>query len=363
LSHRDGGQRKLPRQALARRFLAGVLAAGLVLFTVLTAVELALDYRHEVALVAAGLDAVQRRSEGRLEALLRQDDAAAIRRTLADLLQHPSVAHVQVITRAGTSYEAGQPVQPWRDRVQRVVRLQDDSGLLGILEVEASTSAIKSHLFDRFLRRLGLLFVVAVALSLLVLRQFDRLVVRHLDAIAAQMRRSNALNLREPLRLARAPVDDEINGLLDAFTQLRRHLLHEIEIHEASDRSQAAENRLNLLALGALPQALLRVTPDGRVGWLNARAAALCAPEQGKPVGAPLWQLLPAVRGHAAQSVEALYLRARTLPGLQAGRVLLPDTAGVKVFAARAVALRDAGDEIAGVLLLLEEAEVLVMPA
>jgi PAS domain-containing protein len=370
LSHKEWGRRihagaaeppaRPPREALARRFLAGVLAMSLMLVTVLTAIEFSLEYRHDRAQVAAGLDAVQRQAGGRLDQALRSGSPSVIQHALADLLQQPSVFYVELVTRDGKRYEAGQPVQPWRDREQRIIKLESKvptggSRLLGTVHVESSTSAIKSRLFARFLLRLLLVVLAGIIISVFILHQFDRLVTRHLGAIAAQMQRSNALNLRAPLLLDRLPADDEINQLQNAFSQLRRNLLHEIEIHEASDRTLAAENRLNLLAMNALPQALLRVMPDGRVGWLNARAEALCGQALAEAQGRLLWQLLPAVPGNAGQAAEALFLRARALPGAHSSRLALAGSNGVCECEVQAIALRDGEGQVAGVLLWLEE--------
>lgn len=348
------------REALAQRFLAALLVASLAVFTGVTLIELTLDYRHEVAGVAAGLDALQRQAQSRLDRPLREGDASAIRHELAGLLQLPAVSYVQLVTGAGAQYEAGRPVQPWRDRRQRIVKLAPADGegrrqLLGTLHVEASTSAVKRRLFDRFLLRLGLLVLAALLLSAFLLRLFDTLVSRHLGAIAAQMRRTNAINLREPLLLERAPADDEINQLLNAFRQLRRNLLHEIELREAGDRALAAENRLNLLSLDALPQALLRLTPEGRVSWANAAAERLCGRRQEAMQGKLLAELLPAVRGSGDTSAEALCLQARARSGLQEQRVVLAGADGASGRDAVATALRDADGELAGMLLLLAE--------
>jgi PAS domain-containing protein len=355
-------QARPPREALARRFLAGVLAVSLVLVTAITAIELALDYRQDLAQVAAGLDAVQRQAGGHLDQALRSEEPAAIRRALADLLQHPSVSYVELVTSAGAHFEAGQPVQPWRDREQRIIKLEAETPegrrLLGTVHVEVSTSAIKSRLFGRFLRHLGLMLLAAGVMSVFILRQFDRLVTRHLGTIAGQMQRSNALNLRTPLLLDRTPADDEINQLQLAFSQLRRNLLHEIEIHEASDRALAAENRLNLLALNALPQALLRAAPDGRVGWLNTRAETLCGQRLADAQGRPLAQLLPAVHGGSGEhSAESLFMRARSQASAQTGRLALRAGDAVCAVEAQAIALRDGDGQVTGVLLVLEEVE------
>jgi PAS domain-containing protein len=347
------------REPLSHRLLAGVFVVSFAAAALVTLIELGLDYHHEVTLLRSELELRQRHAEGRLSQALQDGDAARLQRELTALLTVPPIFHVQLVASDGRYYAAGRPVQPLRDRLQRTAKLEVTGPdgrrqLQGSVLMETSTSPVKSRLVERFLIRLALQSLKAFVVAAFILVFFRSLVTQHLAYIAAQMRRSTALNLRQPLQLDRPHGSDEIADLAQAFNQMRRNLLHEIEIREQHDRSVTGESALYQLTLDSLPQAALRLTPEGGVAWLNAAARQLCKLESRMPPGGPLAALLPAICNGAGQSAEALFLKARLATQPVAGRLLLAGTSGAHEHEAQAVAIRDEEGQLLGVLLLVQ---------
>lgn len=346
------------RDPLGRRLLAGLLAVNLLAAGLATLVELALDYRRAVEQLRIDLDTLQRSADRRLVQALASGDPDAIQRQLGELLQLPPVFYVQLVAGDGSHFEAGRPVTPPRDSLQRTFKLQRGAPgqppeLLASMLLEASTSAIKSRLFDRFLVKLLLQLGIMLSLSLFFLPFFRKLVVRHLDVVAAQMRRSTVLNLREPLQLDRYYADDELGELVKSFNLLRRNLLHEIEIRNQHDCSLAAENSLQQQVLNALPQLLFYFTVEGTLAWMNAAGECCCGQPLPQARGRRLAELLPAVKGSGESSVEMLFLQARSAVAPLRRKVLVAAADGVQEREATAIAVGEPGGTTAGVLLVL----------
>jgi len=152
-------QRFLPsgRSVLGRRLLGGVLLVSAIGALLATLVQLALDYRHEVARVEQDLVMLQESTSGVLAQALWIVNPQTVRTQIGDMLRLPNLRYVEVTESDGTVYRAGRPVQPLRDRVERVFKLdyQHPHGgpaeLVGTVRLEASTADIKSRLFERFL--------------------------------------------------------------------------------------------------------------------------------------------------------------------------------------------------------------------
>lgn len=354
----DSAAAKSLHDPLAHRLLAAILAVSIALATIATLIEFGIDYRNEAEQLRSDLDAVRRNAAPRLSRALRAGDAIRIEQELNALLELSPVFHAQLVASDGRYFEAGRPVQPLRDRLQRTDKLEfvtagGERQLLGSLHLEASTSALKSRLFDRLLLRVVLQSLKLVLVAAFILYFVRWLITRHLAVIAQQMRRTTSLNLREPLRLDRPWQDDEIGDLAQAFNLMRRNVLHEIEIRERHDRAVAADSQLNQLALDSLPQAALRISPEGVLAWMNGEAERLVGVPLAGAQGRSLAELLPAVRGGGERSPEVLFLQARAAPRPLSARLQLLGSSGVRDMDALAAAIRDGQGQVLGVLMLL----------
>ncbi len=347
---------------LARRLLAAVLLVSTLGALLATLTELALDYRYEVEQVHEDLDALQKTTAGSLAYNLWIVNPQALQRQIADLLRLPSVHYIEIVENDGTRYHGGRPVLPERDRVERVFKLEylhpvsGRNELMGTVRIEASTAEIKSRLFDRFLVILGTQGLKTFLVSFFILSFFQWLVTRHLRNITQQARRINYLNLREPLTLNRHAEDDELNELVDAFNQMRRNLLRDIELWEHNEKALMAENALAQLTLNQLPEITLRTDNRSQVNWISRLGEQMLG-QGGAPMhGRSLGELLPPAKGFANVSAERLFLDVQSSGIVLRRRVIFRHAAG-RILAAQAsaVMLHDGEKQAAGFVLMLRE--------
>lgn len=354
--------RHIRRSHLARRLLVAVLLVSSLGALLATLTELALDYRHDVEQVHDDLDALQKTTAGALAYNLWIVNPDAVHRQIADLLRLPNVRYVEVVENDGSHYQAGHPVMPLRDRVERTFKLEylhPVSGrqlLMGTVRIEASTADIKSRVFERFMVILCTQGLKTFLVSFFILAFFQFLVTRHLRHITRQARRINYLNLREPVTLDRTPEDDELNELVNAFNQMRRNLLRDIELWEKNEQALGAENTLNLLTLNQLPEAALRTDARSQVSWLNPLAEQWLGRSGAVLQGRVLGDVLPSASGFVNLSAERLFLdlqntrvplRRRVVFMLHGGKVMEAE--------ASAMLLRDGEQQVVGMMLVLRE--------
>lgn len=361
-------QRFLPsgRSVLGRRLLGGVLLVSAIGALLATLVQLALDYRHEVARVEQDLVMLQESTSGVLAQALWIVNPQTVRTQIGDMLRLPNLRYVEVTESDGTVYRAGRPVQPLRDRVERVFKLdyQHPHGgpaeLVGTVRLEASTADIKSRLFERFLIILATQGTKTFIVALFILVFFQWLVTRHLLRLAEQTRRINYLTLRDPITLDRDPGNDELNELLDSLNRMRHSLLRDIELWEASGREMAAEQGQSQRTLGSLPEAVLRLDARGVVSWVNPAAERLCGRPSYRAVSENLGAVMPAAAGFAAWSAERLFLEAQGSSVPVRRRVVFVHDDGRIIGCAASAALVGEADEPGrGVVMVLVAPEVL----
>ncbi|MGH8491824.1 MAG: HAMP domain-containing protein [Moraxellaceae bacterium] len=354
--------RHIRHSHLARRLLGAILLVSSLGALLATFTELALDYRYEVEQVHQDMDALQKTTAGTLAYNLWIVNPQALQRQIADLLRLPSVRYVEIVENDGTRYQGGHPVLPQRDRVERVFKLEyvhpisGSTVLMGTVRIEASTAEIKSRLFDRFLVIFCTQGLKTFLVSFFILAFFQWLVTRHLRSITQQARRINYLNLRQPLTVDRVHEDDEINELVDAFNQMRRNLLRDIELWEHNEKALMAENALAQSTLNMLPEITLRTDSRSQVTWINRLGEHLIRHGEMPLNGRLLGEVLPAAKGFANVSAERLFLDAQNSAIVMRRRIVFRHGAG-RIFGAEAsaVLLRDADQQSVGMILMLRE--------
>lgn len=345
---------------LARRLLAAILLVSSIGALLATMTELVLDYRHDVAQLQVVLDDVQKTTSSTLAYNLWIVNPEALHQQMSDLLRLPSVHYVEIVENDGTHYQVGHPVTPLRDNVERTIKLEyphpisGRTQLMGTLHIESSTADIKKLLFDRFLVILCAQGLKTFLVSFFIIGFFQWMVTRHLRQMTNQARRINYINLREPLTLNRVPENDELNELLDAFNQMRRNLLRDIELWENGEKSQADDNVLNQLTLDMLPEAVIRTDNRSMVTWLNPLAQHLLADPRRQAIGMPLGELLVSAKGFSSLSAERLFIDAKngTSP-LRRHLVFVHADSRVLGCEASAMVMRDQNQQAQGMVLMV----------
>lgn len=356
-----GVWRRYRRSPLARRMLLAILVVSSLGALLATIAQLSVDYRRDVAQVEADLEALQKTTSGTLAYHLWVVNPDAIRHQLADMLRLPNLRYVEVVEDDGTVYRAGRPVADHAELVGKTFKLEythpftGEVLLLGAARLEASTEDIRSRLFDRFLVILVAQGIKTFIVSVFILFVFQWLVTRHLRRITEQARRVNYLTLREPLNLERDIKDDELSELVEAFNQMRRNLLNDIEIWERAEKQLGRENALNTATLMALPEPVVRTDNRGYITLINLAASAVTGWELNEARGMNLSEVLASAPGLISLSAERLLVDMQTSGlALRRERIVFVARNGTTVACAgSATPLRDEKGHFLGALLCL----------
>jgi len=179
--------------SLSARLLIGVLIVSGCATLLVTAVQLAVDYRRDVSAINLRLDQIDENHREGLAESVWTGDANRLRLELDEILRIPDVSAVEVreakaageppIAKLGNGPKA--PILARDYPLRHKVQGQDT--VVGTLHVEATLADVYSGLADTALMILVHRAATAVVVSAFILYLFYRLVSRHLSAIATYL--------------------------------------------------------------------------------------------------------------------------------------------------------------------------------
>jgi len=215
-------------RGIAFRLLVSVLLFSSAVTLTLTALELYLDYKRDVAAIDARLDEIQQGYAESLAESLWNLDANQLQLQLAGIRRLPDVTLVEIreidATRDSPVVAAGEPGA--RSIVVREFPLYHvvDSVTrpFGTVRVEASFTRIYQELVERALILLLSQGAKTFLVSLFIVYIFHRLVTRHLLSIARFVGHYDLAHPPPPLGLQRVSPrqGDELDALVEAFNML-----------------------------------------------------------------------------------------------------------------------------------------------
>jgi len=219
---------------IAVRLLVSVLLFSSAVTLTLTALELYLDYKRDVAAVDVRLDEIQQGYAESLAESLWNLDTNQLQLQLAGIRRLPDVTFVEVretdTARDSPVVAAGEPGA--RSIVVRefpLSRVVDSvTQPFGAVRVEASLSRIYHELAERTLILLLIQGAKTFLVSLFIVYIFHQLVTRHLLSIARFVGQYDLAHPPPPLSLQRASPKqgDELDELVEAFNMLCASLQH-----------------------------------------------------------------------------------------------------------------------------------------
>ena len=224
-------------RGIAFRLLVSVLLFSSAVTLTLTALELYLDYKRDVAAIDVRLDEIQQGYAESLAESLWNLDTNQLQLQLAGIRRLPDVTRVEV-RETGTARNApgvatGEPGA--RSIVVREFPLfhpvDSVSQPFGTVRVEASLSRIYQELVERTLILLLSQGAKTFLVSLFIVYIFHRLVTRHLLSIARFVGRYDLAHPPPPLSLQRVSpkLGDELDELVGgqaSMAVLRGHRGH-----------------------------------------------------------------------------------------------------------------------------------------
>jgi PAS domain S-box-containing protein len=218
--------------SLTLRLLSSVLLFSACVTLILTALQLYLEYRHDVSALELRLDQISKSNLDSLAERLWALDENQLQLQLTGILQLPDI-HAVEVREAGT---AGDPLvimlgeKTASSAITReyplLYNVQGQNTRIGTLYVQATLANIYHELFHTasiiFVRQAAQIFLV----SLFIVYIFHNLVTRHLFAIATFVDSYRINDPPSPLRLQRPPRrhEDELQRVATAFNALSDNL-------------------------------------------------------------------------------------------------------------------------------------------
>jgi PAS domain S-box-containing protein len=248
------------------RLLVRVLFFSSVITLLLTMAQLYLDYRSGVRAIderMSEIDSGYRRSLG--EGLWRLDKGQ-LQLQAEGILRLPDIRYVEL--REATNGAAPLVITAGSRQVDPPMRQEfrifhGSSGaeqLLGTLVVEASYEQIYRRLLDTAAVILVSQAIKTFAVSFFILLIVQRLITRHLNAIATSVRRFDVGDTHASLSLRRRPPSpqDELDHLVGAFNQMLSRL-----------QQAYGELQIQVGLLQQLPVSAWALKPDGAPDFVN----------------------------------------------------------------------------------------------
>jgi len=260
--------------ALSRRILSLILATSTLITTVLTCINLYLDYRSELGLLENAFHQLERLTLNPLSAAVWSFDDGQIRKFLDGIVLTGDFIEVTVSDIDGSPlYIMQRPLHPgpaawWETlitepKVTRRYELNlqqhpEPPRIVGFLTVKAS----KINIIERLMEKLQVIFIMqgikTFLISMIILAIFQNYVTRHLVQVAHYLEsyRKNGFRSGQTLQLKRSKgkadeLDSLVTSLNIVISELDRH--HE----QNAQRLQATERELETQRISAIQSARL----------------------------------------------------------------------------------------------------------
>lgn len=249
------------KNRIAFKLVLAFLGLSGMLTLLSTALQIYLEYRHDVRLVETALVKRVELQSKIVEAGVTASDDGMVMGALDALKSRDGVVYAAVLIGGRTVLERG--VKKTKS-LCTYTPLRAGLAQQAVLEVDANLEPIREKGRNRFARLLatnGLqIFFVAVFLFLMV----QYMVTRHLGALAAQLTDMDLSNTKEPVHLNRTPggMDDELDRVVAGLNGMRERACEAFESLEKNER------RL-LLFFDSTEEAILGVDRDGRCTFIN----------------------------------------------------------------------------------------------
>jgi len=265
----------LSRNLVGRRALGIALLASSALLLASTAALYLVEYRRRLASVEADARSLfEAQAPGIVEALWDYD--AELARILADSMRnYPFIEYVALRDEEGGLIESGKR-RPGAARLSYPLRKDRGGGAsvaVGELALEIDRPRILAEAGRQALVSAALQALLLAASSAIVLALFDRMVTRHLSAIAARMDRLEPGGRGPPLSLDKREVGDELDVLVASFNAMRENL----DSAAASERRAMEELARSLREKETLLQEVYHRTKNNMqmiASFLSLEAAA-----------------------------------------------------------------------------------------
>ncbi|AHV37268.1 ATP-binding protein [Aeromonas dhakensis] len=273
--------RAVGRNGLSYRLLSYILVCSTVLAMIITVLQLAWDYRKDVAVIEDSIGQIEASFLQPIAASLWNLDEEQVKVQIEGIMNLPNMQFVMVKEMLGNSEVPllTQGVERESYDISREFNLTYQGEVVGKLFVAASLEQIYQRLIEKSVLIMVSQTIKTLVVSFCILIIIYYLVVRHLNRIAHYAQKLNLDRLTTELTLEGRPLPrkkpDELDTLVATLNQMRTRLLDEFAArHQAAEQLQQ-ERDFSATLINSANMVICCMEPDLNIASINPAAILL----------------------------------------------------------------------------------------
>ena len=269
------------RNGLSYRLLSYILVCSTVLALIITALQLAWDYRKDVAVIEDSIGQIEASFLQPIAASLWNLDEEQVKVQIEGIMNLPNMQFVMVKEMLGNSEVPllTQGTERESYDISREFNLTYQGEIVGKLFVAASLEQIYQRLIEKSVLIMVSQTIKTLVVSFCILIIIYYLVVRHLNRIASYAQKFNLDRLDMELELEGRPQPrkkpDELDTLVATLNQMRTRLRDELVArHQAAEQLQQ-ERDFSATLINSANMVICCMEPDLTIASINPAAILL----------------------------------------------------------------------------------------
>ncbi|MFQ2150754.1 ATP-binding protein [Aeromonas jandaei] len=273
--------RAVGRNGLSYRLLSYILVCSTALAMIITALQLAWDYRKDVAVIEDSIGQIEASFLQPIAASLWNLDEEQVKVQIEGIMNLPNMQFVMVKEMLGNSEVPllTQGVERESYDISREFNLTYQGEIVGKLFVAASLEQIYQRLIEKSVLIMVSQTIKTLVVSFCILIIIYYLVVRHINRIASYAQKFNLDRLDMELELEGRPLPrkkpDELDTLVATLNQMRTRLRDELLArHQAVEQLQQ-ERDFSATLINSANMVICCMEPDLTIASINPAAILL----------------------------------------------------------------------------------------
>lgn len=273
--------RAVGSNGLSYRLLSYILVCSTVLAMIITALQLAWDYRKDVAVIEDSIGQIEASFLQPIAASLWNLDEEQVKVQIEGIMNLPNMQFVMVKEMLGNSEVPllTQGVERESYDISREFNLTYQGEIVGKLFVAASLEQIYQRLIEKSVLIMVSQTIKTLVVSFCILIIIYYLVVRHINRIASYAQKFNLDRLDMELELEGRPLPrkkpDELDTLVSTLNQMRTRLRDELLArHQAVEQLQQ-ERDFSATLINSANMVICCMEPDLTIASINPAAILL----------------------------------------------------------------------------------------
>ncbi|CAJ1873442.1 ATP-binding protein [Aeromonas jandaei] len=273
--------RAVGSNGLSYRLLSYILVCSTVLAMIITALQLAWDYRKDVAVIEDSIGQIEASFLQPIAASLWNLDEEQVKVQIEGIMNLPNMQFVMVKEMLGNSEVPllTQGVERESYDISREFNLTYQGEIVGKLFVAASLEQIYQRLIEKSVLIMVSQTIKTLVVSFCILIIIYYLVVRHINRIASYAQKFNLDRLDMELELEGRPLPrkkpDELDTLVATLNQMRTRLRDELLArHQAVEQLQQ-ERDFSATLINSANMVICCMEPDLTIASINPAAILL----------------------------------------------------------------------------------------